>query len=84
MDSFELESAKDIAKELGKRVKSARKSLKKTQRQFAEFSGIAYGTYVRFEKTGQLSIPEFIVVMQRLNRVEELEGLLIERSEIKW
>lgn len=84
MKNFELQSSKQIAKELGMRAKAVRKTLKKTQREFAEFSGIAYGTYVRFEKTGQLSVSDFILVMQRLSRVEELENLLLPRREIKW
>jgi transcriptional regulator with XRE-family HTH domain len=84
MNDFTLESSRDIAKEIGKRAKVMRKQTDKTQKEFADFVGIPFGTYARFEKTGQLQLPDFILVMQRLDRAEELQAILIPTREIKW
>lgn len=84
MESFELQSSKQIAKEIGRRAKNVRKSTGKTQKEFAEFSGIPLGTYSRFEQTGQLSLDEFIVVLQRLDRIDEIESILSPKSSITW
>jgi transcriptional regulator with XRE-family HTH domain len=55
-----------------------------TQKEFAEFSGIPFGTYMRFEQSGDVSFQNFIIIMQRLGRIEELESILLPRKAIKW
>ncbi|MFZ2891047.1 helix-turn-helix domain-containing protein [Sulfuricurvum sp.] len=85
MDTFELHSSVEIAHEIGRRAKSLRKATKMTQKEFAEFSGIPFGTYMRFEQSGEISFQNFIIIIiQRLGRIEELESILLPRKAIKW
>lgn len=84
MDTFELRSSIEIAHEIGRRAKALRKASKMTQKEFAEFSGIPFGTYMRFEQSGEISFQNFIIIMQRLGRIEELESILLPRKAIKW
>ena len=83
MDSFELHSSIEIAHEIGRRAKVVRKATKMTQKEFAEFSGIPFGTYMRFEQSGEISFQNFII-MQRLGRIEELESMLLPKKAITW
>lgn len=84
MDSFELHSVPEISRELGRRGKALRKATGMTQKEFAEFSGVPFGTYMRFEQSGKVSLSDFILITQRLGRTEELENLLIPKKVVKW
>jgi transcriptional regulator with XRE-family HTH domain len=87
MLAFDLSSTKEIVKELASRAKTKRKKLGMTQKQFADHIGMKFSTYARFEKTGLISLNNFVDTLRGLYSIEDLESILIDENEhlkIKW
>lgn len=87
MTPFELATTKEIIIELASRAKAKRKKIGMSQKQFAEHIGMKFSTYARFEKTGLISLNNFVDTLRGLYSVGDLETLLIEENEnlkIKW
>lgn len=87
MTPFELATTKEIVKELASRAKTKRKKIGMSQKEFAEHIGMKFSTYARFEKTGLISLNNFVDTMRGLNSVTDLEALLIDENDnlkIKW
>lgn len=87
MTPFELATTKEIVKELASRAKTTRKQIGMSQKEFAEHIGMKFSTYARFEKTGLISLNNFVDTMRGLNSVTDLEALLIDENDnlkIKW
>lgn len=60
------------------RVKKLRKSRKWTQEEFSERSGVALGTYRKFERTGIISLESFLLICQALSTLSDIEGFMKE------
>lgn len=87
MSPFDLSTTKEIVKELASRAKAKRKKIGMSQKQFAEHIGMRFGTYARFEKTGLISLNNFVDTLRGLYSIEDLESILIDENEhlkIKW
>lgn len=87
MTPFELATTKEIIKELAFRAKAKRKKIGMSQKQFADHIGMKFSTYARFEKTGLISLNNFVDTLRGLYSIGELEALLVDKNEnlkIKW
>ncbi|MDP3465620.1 MAG: helix-turn-helix transcriptional regulator [Sulfuricurvum sp.] len=87
MTPFELATTKEIIKELSSRAKAKRKKIRMSQKEFSEHIGMKFSTYARFEKTGLISLSNFVDTMRGLNSITDLEALLIVENEnlkIQW
>ncbi|MDO9208882.1 MAG: helix-turn-helix transcriptional regulator [Sulfuricurvum sp.] len=87
MTPFELATTKEIIKELSSRAKAKRKQVGMSQKEFADHIGMKFSTYARFEKTGLISLNNFVDTMRGLNSITDLEALLIVENEnlkIQW
>lgn len=87
MLAFDLSSTKEIVKELASRAKIKRKKLGMTQKQFADHIGMKFSTYARFEKTGLISLNNFVDTLRGLYSIDDLESILIDKNinlQIKW
>lgn len=71
-----LKSKKEISHELAGRCRDLRLEQNLSQKELADRAGIALQTYRRFEQEGRISLERFIGVVQTLNRIPELEGIL--------
>lgn len=84
---FDLSTTQEIVKELASRVKAKRKKIGMSQKQFTEHIGMRFGTDARFEKTGLISLNNFVDTLRGLYSIEDLESILIDKNEhlkIKW
>lgn len=87
MTPFELATTKEILKELASRAKVKRKKIGMSQKEFADHIGMKFSTYARFEKTGLISLNNFVDTLRGLYSIGELEALLVDENEnlkIKW
>lgn len=87
MAPFELATTKEIIKELASRAKAKRKKIGMSQKEFAEHIGMKFSTYARFEKTGLISLNNFVDTLRGLNSITDLEALLIDEDDnlkIQW
>ncbi|MFA6188330.1 MAG: helix-turn-helix transcriptional regulator [Sulfuricurvum sp.] len=87
MTPFELATTKEIVKELASRAKAKRKKISMSQKEFAEHIGMKFSTYARFEKTGLISLNNFIDTLRGLYSISDLEALFIDENDnlkIKW
>lgn len=87
MIPFELATTKEIVKELASRAKIKRKKIGMSQKEFAEHIGMKFSTYARFEKTGLISLNNFIDTLRGLYSIDDLEALLIDENDnlkITW
>ncbi len=73
---FELLTTQQIQKEISSKVKDIRISLDKTQSSLAKNIGISKSTYIRFEQDGNCSFENFILIMQGIGRIGELNSIL--------
>ena len=87
MTPFELATTSEIVKTLAERAKVKRKKIGMSQKEFAEHIGMKYSTYARFEKTGLISLNNFVDTLRGLFSIGDLEALLIDENDnlkIKW
>lgn len=87
MTPFELATTNEIVKTLAERAKVKRKKIGMSQKEFAEHIGMKYSTYARFEKTGLISLNNFVDTLRGLFSIGDLEALLIDENDnlkIKW
>jgi len=87
MAPFELATTKEIVNELANRAKLKRKKTGMSQKEFADHIGMKFSTYARFEKTGLISLSNFVDTMRGLNSITDLEALLIvehENLKVQW
>ncbi|MFZ3054243.1 MAG: helix-turn-helix transcriptional regulator [Sulfuricurvum sp.] len=81
MTPFELATTKEIVKELASRAKAKRKQIGISQKQFAEYIGMKFSNYARFEKTGLIFLNNFVDTLRGLYSIGDLERLLIDENE---
>ncbi|MDR0871881.1 MAG: helix-turn-helix domain-containing protein [Prevotellaceae bacterium] len=64
-----------IIKSLAERVKAGRLGLALTQKEFAKRAGIPLPTYRRFERTGEISFRNLVMLGMILGMTEEFSAL---------
>jgi transcriptional regulator with XRE-family HTH domain len=69
---------KELMEAYALRVKKLRKSRKWTQEEFSERSGVALGTFRKFERTGVISLESFLLICQALGTLADLEEFMKE------
>jgi len=75
---FLLNTDDEIALILSKQAKSLRIKKNLSQKEFSKKIGIKYGTYIKFESSGQISLKGFITILRNLGRLKKLSDLLAE------
>jgi len=78
---FELYTVNEIKELMAKRIKQKRIIQNKTQKEFSLKSGIKLSTYKKFEKEGEGSFENFLLILQALGKIGELEKLLVNNKE---
>lgn len=63
------------AKELAKRIKKRRLTLRMTQAELAQRAGMPLPTYRRFEQTAQISLRGLLSVAYALNAMDDFHSL---------
>ncbi len=63
------------AKELAKRIKKRRLTLRMTQAELAQRAGMPLPTYRRFEQTAQISLRGLLSVSYALNALDDFHSL---------
>jgi transcriptional regulator with XRE-family HTH domain len=58
------------------RFKSIRKSLKISQTELAQRSGVSFGSIKRFETTGHISMDSFLKLLHVLDKLDEMNKIL--------
>lgn len=71
-DYFDFKTPKEIQLEIAKNVRMKRKDLKLTQEEFAEKSGVSFGSIKRFENTGEISLFSLVKIAMVLHCEDEL------------
>ncbi|WP_439649825.1 helix-turn-helix domain-containing protein [Halomonas alkalicola] len=78
MDSLmrlSLLTASDTQHDLAKAVRRHRRELKLSRSALAERSGVPAPTIKRFETTGQISLRQFLLLWQCVDRLERIAAL---------
>ena len=65
-----MQLSEERIKLLAKDIKEIRKKSFKTQELFAQYIGMNYNKYARFEKSGQISLDGFLQILQGLGKLE--------------
>ena len=68
---------KEIQKIIALNVKGRRKNLKLTQEEFAKKCGISFGSYKRFENTGEISLASLVKIGKILGCDDQLISLFV-------
>lgn len=66
----------EIAKELAHDAQVLRVQKGLTQKQFSLEIGIAYGTYIKFERLGSISLVGFLKILRHLGRLKNIADIL--------
>ena len=79
---FELSTAQELKAHIAKRFKRLRVEFKNiTQKALAKKAGISEGTVARFEKLGEISLGNLILLAKALGAESEFMGLFPEPAE---
>ena len=70
-----LLTASDTQRDLAQAVRRRRRELKLSRRVLAERSGVPAPTIKRFETTGQISLRQFLLLWQSVDRLERVAAL---------
>ncbi len=74
---WSIKTKAEIAREIAQRCRSLRLEQNVTQEELANRAGISPRTYRRFEQEGLISLERLIAVIHSLNRISELEMILL-------
>lgn len=78
MSKYSLQkSSTEVLKEIADKHRALRKQAKYSQAEMAERSGVSLGTLRRFESTGKISMESFFKLLLVLDRLEEMENILL-------
>lgn len=69
------QNPKSIELGIANRLREIRKSMKISQAQLANETGVSLGSIRRFEKTGLISLSSLVKISSRLNVIDEIENL---------
>ena len=70
----------EILKHIAQQTQELRKQKKMTQKEFAKKAGISYGTYIKFENKGVISLKRFLTILRYLGRLKNILSLLEKES----
>ncbi|MCK0715653.1 transcriptional regulator [Chromohalobacter sarecensis] len=70
-----LLTAADVQHELAGAVRTRRRALKWSRQRLAERSGVPAPTIKKFETTGQISLRQFLLLWQCVDRLERVAAL---------
>ena len=68
-------TASDVQHDLAKTIRRRRRELKLSRNALAERSGVPAPTIKRFETTGQISLRQFLLLWQSVDRLERVAAL---------
>lgn len=75
MTLLSLLSSADVQQQLAESVRHKRNQMKLSRRLLAERSTVPAATIKKFETTGQISLRQFILLWQCVDRLENLSAL---------
>jgi hypothetical protein len=82
MTLLSLLSSADVQQQLAESVRHKRKQMKLSRRLLAERSTVPATTIKKFETTGQISLRQFILLWQCVDRLENLSALTKEAQRM--
>ncbi|OTA21199.1 transcriptional regulator [Xenorhabdus beddingii] len=77
---FSLYTAADVQHELKDFIKRQRKQQKVSVEDFANRSGVPYSTIRKFERTGNISLRQFLMLLEAIDELHPLHDLTKERQ----
>lgn len=77
---FSLHTAFDVQIELKNYLKQSRKQHKLSVEVLAEQSGVPYSTIRKFENTGNISLRQFLMLLEALGDLKQLRDLYRKRD----
>lgn len=77
---MELQSPREVARELADRVRVMRLERAWTQKEMAERAGVALATYRRFETEGLVSLERLLSIAQVLDALPQFDVLFRQRA----
>ncbi len=77
-----LITASDVQHDLARAVRQRRRALKLSRDALAERSGVPAPTIKRFETTGQISLRQFLLLWQSVDRLEPVAELAATRPNM--
>jgi transcriptional regulator with XRE-family HTH domain len=80
MLAIEYKTPTQILLDIGMRAKLARLKENMSRKTLAEKSGVAEASLKRFETTGQISLASLIQLLIALDRISNLDELLVEKN----
>ena len=75
MEQFIWETPEELDQKLAQRVRKIRKRRSITQEKLASISGVSYGSIIRFETTGQISLLSLTKIAIALDLADELRNI---------
>ena len=75
MEGFIWETAEELDLKLAQRVRNIRKRRSISQEKLASMSGVSFGSVIRFESTGQISLLSLTKVAMALDIADELRNI---------
>ena len=73
----------ELLKELANKHRTIRKNAKLSQVDLSERSGVSLGTLKRFESSGKISLESFLKLLLILERLNEMENILLPKENLK-
>jgi transcriptional regulator with XRE-family HTH domain len=73
---------RELMEAFSERIKILRKNRKWTQEELSFRSGVALGTYRKFERTGLISLESFLLLCQALGELQQLESFLVPKINV--
>lgn len=70
-----LKSPSAVQMDIAKRMVERRKSMKWTQEELSNRSGVSLGSLRRFERTGEISLSSLVKIAFVMNAVSDMENL---------
>ncbi|WP_416778103.1 helix-turn-helix domain-containing protein [Xenorhabdus budapestensis] len=74
-------TAFDVQRELKDFIKQQRKQQKITVEMLSKRSGVPYSTIRKFERTGNMSLQQFLMLMEAIGELSSLHELTKERVQ---
>jgi transcriptional regulator with XRE-family HTH domain len=70
----------DVSRKIAQRHRALRKSLKISQKEMAERSGVSLGSLKRFESSGKISLESLLKLIHLLRRLSDFDHVLKEKE----
>ena len=78
MNEYIWETAEELDKKIADRVRLIRKRRSISQEKLAQISGVSFGSVIRFETTGQISLLSLTRIAMALDMTDDLRQLFTE------